>query len=244
MNNEERKFVLVTGTSSGIGKPTAEELLNRGWDVIGIARREVNIHHNNYIHLKCDLSKTKHLETIVNESLKLKLNKKKYQRVALVNNAAGTGELLKIEHLIPEKLMDLYVLNVITPIWLIGFFLKNRPQQSKLRVINISTGAARNAYPGMSAYCGTKAALLMSGKVFASENSLDQNLAIRSYEPGTVNTEMQEKARSQPPDKFPSVNLFKSMKADNALIEPFKVAVDIVEFLEDNSTGYSEKRFG
>jgi benzil reductase ((S)-benzoin forming) len=96
----------------------------------------------------------------------------------------------------------------------------------------------------MAAYCGSKAALLMSGKVFAIENSEDKHLGILSYEPGTVDTEMQKKARSQPEDKFPSVNVFQSIKENNSLAAPEDVAIEIADFLEKNDAGYSQKRFG
>ncbi|MGA8264671.1 MAG: SDR family NAD(P)-dependent oxidoreductase [Ignavibacteriaceae bacterium] len=244
MEINENKFAFVTGTSSGIGKATANELLKLGWKVIGTARRNVDINDKNYVHLKIDLSDINNLENQLAKQLKLKISDKKYDRIALVNNAAGTGELLRFEELDPKKLSELYILNTVTPIWLSGIFFKNKNEKTRLRIIDISTGAAHNAYPGLTPYCGTKAALLISGKILAIENKEDKSLAIRSYEPGTVDTEMQLKVRSEEPEIFPSANVFKSLKANNMLADPNVVAKDIVDFLEDNEPGYSEKRFG
>jgi benzil reductase ((S)-benzoin forming) len=244
MKSEEVKFAFITGTSSGIGLAAANELLKRGWEVIGVARRNSAIHNNNYTHLSIDLTD---IDKILNEIPAIvgnKLGSKRYNRMALINNAAGTGELLKLEQLDPQKLSELYKLNVVLPVWLTGLFYKNKTKDSKLRIIDISSGAARKEFPGMAAYCGSKAALLMSGKVFAMENLEDENLAVMSYEPGTVDTEMQKKARSQPEDKFPSVNVFQSMKENNSLAAPEDVAIEIADFLEKNDSGYSQKRFG
>ena len=36
-----RRLAIVTGTSSGIGEEVARQLLQRKWEVIGIARRAV-----------------------------------------------------------------------------------------------------------------------------------------------------------------------------------------------------------
>ena len=91
MSSNESKFAFVTGTSSGIGKATAEELLSKDWEVIGTARRDANINNKNYEHLNIDLID---LDRIVNEitrNLKSKISDEKYARIALVNNAAGAG---------------------------------------------------------------------------------------------------------------------------------------------------------
>ena len=244
MNNKESKFAFVTGTSSGIGKATANELLSRNWEVIGAARRCANINHKNYKHLNVDLIDLDKSVNEITKNLKSKISNEKYARIALVNNAAGAGELIRLEELDPEKLRDLYTLNVVIPVWLTGLFYKNKSKNSKLRVIDISSGAAHDAYAGMAAYCGTKASLLMSGKVFSAENIEDRNLAILNYEPGTVDTEMQRIARSQRQDEFPSVNMFKAIEAKSDLVDPALVAKEIVNFLENNEPGYGQKRFG
>lgn len=242
MNTNENKFAFVTGTSSGIGKATAEELLKRGWKVVGVSRRDPDLGHKNYKHLNVDLKKIENFDKELSEYLEPVISNKNYNRIALVNNAAGTGEMLRLEELDPLELMDLFKVNLIAPVYLMGLFLKYKPNNTKLRIISLSTGAAHNAYLGMTPYCASKAALLMSVKVFALENSNDKNLAIRSYEPGTVDTEMQLQARSQSPDKFPSVDIFKSIKANNKLVKPGHVAIKIVDFLENNEPGFSEKR--
>jgi benzil reductase ((S)-benzoin forming) len=244
MKPDKIKLAFVTGTSSGIGLATAYELLNRDWEVIGVARRDSDIKNSNYTHFNIDLVDIDNILIEIPTILGNRLSGKRYERVALVNNAADTGEMLRLEQLDPKKLSDIYKLNLVLPVWLTGFFFKNKPKGSRLRIIDISSGAARKEFPGMASYCGSKAALLMSGKVFAIENSEDGSLGIMSYEPGTVDTEMQKKARSQPNDKFPSANMFKSMKENNTLVAPEDVAIEIADFLDNNEAGYSQKRFG
>lgn len=48
--------VLITGTSQGIGKATAELFLRKGFDVIGVDLQESKIEHPNYNHQQCDIS--------------------------------------------------------------------------------------------------------------------------------------------------------------------------------------------
>ena len=45
-------LAVITGTSSGIGKTLALGLLEKNWDVVGIARREGAIVHENYQTMK------------------------------------------------------------------------------------------------------------------------------------------------------------------------------------------------
>lgn len=48
--------VLITGTSQGIGKATAELFLRKGFDVIGVDLQESKIEHPSYNHRQCDIS--------------------------------------------------------------------------------------------------------------------------------------------------------------------------------------------
>lgn len=243
MYHEEGKFAFVSGTSSGLGKAVAEVLLSRGWEVAGAARRECAIKSENYTHLRVDLGDVDAFVPELTKFLKNKICDNKYSRIALVNNAASAGELARLEKLDPNSLNKAYKLNLVAPVWLAGFFYRNKTSGSRLRIMDISSAAAHAALPGLADYCGTKAALSISGKVFAEENRDDKNLAIMSYEPGTVDTEMQASLKNVSPEKFPSYNLFKSIRDKNLLIKPDIVAEDIADFLEGDSYGYSEKRF-
>jgi benzil reductase ((S)-benzoin forming) len=245
MKSPNDKFAFVTGTSSGLGKATAKELLSRDWEVTGASRRSAAINKPGYRHIQIDLSDLNNVLSILEKELKDKLSDKNSTRFALVNNAAGTGETVKLEELNADKLLKLYTVNVITPVWLMGLFYKNCKPEVKLRIINISSGAAYKTYSGLSAYGGTKAALRISGKDFAEEHPDDKRLAVLSFEPGTVDTEMQLTVRSQPEEKFPSVDIFKSLYENKKLVKPEIVAKEIADFLEANDRiGFTEARFG
>jgi hypothetical protein len=68
------------------------------------------------------------------------------------------------------------------------------------------------------------------GMVAAAED--DPDLAILSYGPGTVDTEMQLAARSMPIEAFPSAAMFRQFHAEGRLAAPELPAADIANFLE------------
>ena len=53
--------ILITGTSSGIGKATAEKFLANGYYVDGIDIEPSTINHQRYIHHTCDVGKVEQL---------------------------------------------------------------------------------------------------------------------------------------------------------------------------------------
>lgn len=66
--------VLITGTSQGIGRATAELFLQKGHNVIGIDRQKSSIDNPEYIHYECDirnkekLPKVEEVEILINNA--------------------------------------------------------------------------------------------------------------------------------------------------------------------------------
>lgn len=58
--------VLVTGTSSGVGRASAVKFLDEGYEVYGLDIKEPTIIHKNYHHITCDVSKKEELPRIEN----------------------------------------------------------------------------------------------------------------------------------------------------------------------------------
>jgi NAD(P)-dependent dehydrogenase (short-subunit alcohol dehydrogenase family) len=236
------RLALVTGTSTGIGAAVARELLQRGWHVVGVARRMPPLDSPTYRHLSLDLADVPTASAAIEREFGAVLAECAWDRVGLVNNAAiAPGG--RARSLDAAELLRAFALNTVMPVWLIGFLLKHRPQGVPDRIANLSSGAALHPIPGLVAYCSSKAALRMAGMVIAAED--DDDLAILSYGPGTVDTEMQLAARSAPLDEFPSAPMFRQFHAEGRLVAPEVPAADIAAFLEaDNADRFVETRRG
>jgi benzil reductase ((S)-benzoin forming) len=244
-------LAIVTGTSSGIGEHAARDLLARGWTVIGIARRKAHIDHEAYTHVALDLGDLEGLSETTGARIAPTVRDAQWKRVALVNNAAITGPLGPLEHLTPPELTSVYAVNAIAPIWLMGFVGRNAASDVAVRIVNVSTGAATQGVPGLSAYGSSKAALRLAGMAFAAESASpprDQprrDLAILSYEPGVVDTPMQVHARGTSSDAFPWVEMFHRFRSDGLLVAPHNVTATITNFLDSDPTErFSERRHG
>jgi benzil reductase ((S)-benzoin forming) len=244
------RLAIVTGSSRGIGAAVAARLLDEGWQVAGVARHPAAIDHPRYRHLVCDLANSAALAAAIERDLDAVVSDARWRRVGLVNNAAASGQLGPIETIDPIELLHVAAVNVVAPAWLMAFVLRRVRAGAALRIVNVSSGAAVRAFPGLSEYCGTKAALRMIGMVAAAE--LDSELrttrapddtAILSYEPGVVDTEMQTAARTRPLSANPWGGLFRDFAASGVIVPPTEPAAEIVEFLAgDGHPRFTERR--
>jgi benzil reductase ((S)-benzoin forming) len=133
-----------------------------------------------------------------------------------------------------------------------GFVIRRAQSDVALRIVNVSSGAAVHGFPGLADYCGSKAALRMTGMAAAAEldsalrrTPAPRDTAILSYEPGIVDTDMQLAARSRSPSDYPWGGLFRDFAARGALVPPAAPAAEIVEFLEtDGHPRFAERRLG
>jgi len=205
----------------------ARQLVSQGWQVLGVARRAVRI-DGNYHHLLLDLADAG-AAPVIEDQLAARLAGQPWQRFGVVNNAAAAAAG-RVQKLTAAELARAFTLNVAMPLWLMGLAARLKPADASLRVVNVSSGAAHRAVPGLAAYCASKAALRMAGMVVAAE--LEGDTAICSYEPGVVDTEMQRAARELPLEDFPSATMFRQYHAEGRLKPPEAPARDIVRFLE------------
>ena len=219
------------------------QLLALDWTVIGLARRPAPFDDRGYLHVSIDLSVAESLQRDLAPQLEAILMGLPTPSIfALVNNAGANPALGPIAQLGAAELAATYQINTVAPTWLMGFVSRSCPQDIPLRIVNLTSGAATRPFPGMAAYCGTKAALRITGATLAAElEGQRNNLAVLNFSPGGVATEMTASVSAQPRERFPWVDDFNALAGDMAA--PEDPAREIVEFLEgDDARGYSESR--
>jgi benzil reductase ((S)-benzoin forming) len=106
--------------------------------------------------------------------------------------------------------------------------------KQKVKIVNISSGAATRAIPGWAAYCASKAALdRFSETVQLEEIEKGNTVRIWSVAPGVVYTAMQEKIRSASPTDFSSSATFLDLKKNDELTSPQVAAAKLYRLIVD-----------
>ncbi len=243
------RLACVTGTSTGIGKAVARNLLEEGWTVVGLSRRTAPLEHPAYRHLQVDIGNLGQLKETGERDIAPLLRQAGWRRIALVNNAASAGDSTPVAELDPLHLASAFAVNCIAPVFLMGLVIGNAHPGVPLRIVNLSSGAAVRGMPGMVEYCSSKAGLRLASMCVAEELQSAERpggplpqAAIISYAPGVVDTPMQEEARS--PGRLWN-QLFVDMHAQGQLRPPELPAAEIAAWLSsDPAEPFAERRFG
>ena len=187
---------LITGGSAGLGLALATELAGRGWDLIVDARTGPDLHAAadtlgpRAVALVGDVADPLHRRELAETaagfgSLDL-----------LVNNASSLGPS-PLPPLAGYPLADLeavHRVNVIAPLGLIQLTLPLITAAAGT-IVNISSDAAVEAYPGWGGYGSTKAALDQLTAVLAAElGPAGPGLRIYGFDPGDLRTAMHQRA--------------------------------------------------
>jgi benzil reductase ((S)-benzoin forming) len=219
------KQAIVTGTSRGLGKAIALQLLEQGLNVIGISRNQ-SIEHEKYIHVSADLADSNCVNAL---SLGLNTDAEEYM---LIHNAGMLGEIGYVGKVSEAMIQKGFQLNLITPSILTNQFLKET-QHKKRSVIAITSGASKNAYDGWGMYCSSKAGLDAYFAVVMKEMEIrnDINTRIYSIAPGVIDTSMQEQIRQSDKHSFSNLARFTEFKESNQLESAENVAKKIITFI-------------
>jgi NAD(P)-dependent dehydrogenase (short-subunit alcohol dehydrogenase family) len=111
------------------------------------------------------------------------------------------------------------------------------PAASDRRIVHISSGAARNPYPGWSIYCATKAALDHHARAVVLDNN--RALRVSSVAPGVVDTDMQAEIRGTGLEHFPLREKFDDLKRNGQLSTPADAARKVLDYALSDTFGDS-----
>jgi 3-oxoacyl-[acyl-carrier protein] reductase len=186
--------VIVTGGSRGLGLGIARKLIEAGFCVIVIARKQgeeltaateqVDQSHPGALHFSpFDLTEIEAIPDLVK-----RLRKEHGALYGLVNNAgmSADGVLAMTSTHDIEKVVRL---NTTSPMVLTKYVVRAMMADGGGRIVNISSIVASTGYSGLSVYAATKASLLGFTRSLAREVGR-AGVNVNAVAPGFVATEM------------------------------------------------------
>ena len=191
--SQSRPVAIVTGASRGFGKAVTAALLNRGWAVVGDARRAddlktaaAELDSPQLIALPGDVTDASHRAALVAAATQagpLRL---------LVNNASRLGPSPQpaLADYPDSELWAVYQTNVFAPLALTRATLPALTENGGA-IVNVTSDAAVEAYAGWGGYGSSKAALDQLSAVLAAEAP---PVAVYAFDPGDMRTEMHQAA--------------------------------------------------
>ena len=173
-------MIIVTGASRGLGQAITERLIERGEEVIGLARNTSGLKINA---IECDVSD---YASVKNASKEVKRMKKP---VKAFINAAGVASMNMAVTTDESTVQKLIQTNLVGTIYCCQLFAPIMLRQKQGSFINFSTIAVALALKGESVYAASKAGVESFSRTFAREMA-DFNVRVNCIAPGPVRTDL------------------------------------------------------
>lgn len=191
------KIVLITGASSGIGAATAKEFASASQGHIKLiltARRESRL-----TELAAELTKayapikihTANLDVSDASSLKPFISglPEEFADIdVLVNNAGKALGRETVGEISPDDLAGMMLTNVLGLVNMTQAVIPIFKKKNSGDIVNIGSIAGREAYPGGSVYCASKAAVKSFSGALRKE-LISTGIRVMEVDPGAVETE-------------------------------------------------------
>jgi len=173
-------MIIVTGASRGLGQAITERLIDRGEEVIGLARNTRGLNINA---IECDVSD---YTSVKNASKEVKRMKKP---VKAFINAAGVASMNMAVTTDKSTVQNLIQTNLVGTIYCCQLFAPIMLRQKQGSFIDFSTIAVALALKGESVYAASKAGVESFSRTFAREMA-DFNVRVNCIAPGPIRTDL------------------------------------------------------
>ena len=187
------KYVLVTGSSSGIGYEITSKLLDLGAKVIGIARNhdKSNLENKNYTTYNCDVSVNEQLEMLMKQILK------KHPQINCLISNAGYGDFGPLENFSTLQINNFIATNLTSHLVITKYLLPHFKRNKMGDIIFIGSESGLLGAKNGSLYCAAKFGL----KGFSEALSKDvtgKNIRVSIINPGMVRTNFFQNLNFEP----------------------------------------------
>ena len=183
----EKKVALVTGASSGIGRATALLFAESGYEVVAVGRSEAELGITRdearempgsiRTHL-ADVTETTQVERLISETAQHS------GRIDVLVNASGIIKNGSIEDTTLDEWDKMMQINLRSVFYLMQKCVPHL-EATKGNVVNVSSVTGVRAFPGVLAYCVSKAAVDQLTRCTALELA-PKGIRVNAVNPGVV----------------------------------------------------------
>jgi 3-oxoacyl-[acyl-carrier protein] reductase len=230
MSNLEKKNIIVTGASGGIGNAIIKKLSEAGANILASGTRiekleELKKNFEGLKILKFDISQSDKIEEFIENAT----NELGGSLDGIVNNAGITQDNLAIRMSLDEwqKVINI---NLTSTFLMSKFAIKKMLKNKSGKIVNITSVVGHTGNLGQANYTASKAGIVAMSKSLAIEYA-KKNININCISPGFIQTAMTDKID----DKFKEVIISKIPSA--RLGEPDDIA-NAVLFLSSDQSNY------
>jgi NAD(P)-dependent dehydrogenase (short-subunit alcohol dehydrogenase family) len=176
-----KRTVLITGSSSGIGRATAQLFAARGWNVVATARNPAALaalaEKENVAALSLDVTNEASMAAAVAAAIE------RFDSIDVLVNNAGYGLFGPLEGTTTEQWEAQFRTNVLGTVAMVRHVVPVMRQRGGGTIVNISSMAGRFANPFMSAYHASKYAIEGFSESLRFELKL-HGIRLKLIEPG------------------------------------------------------------
>ncbi|MFH1519773.1 MAG: SDR family oxidoreductase [Candidatus Omnitrophota bacterium] len=225
----EGKVCVITGASGGIGKSVVKKLAGEGAKLILAARREEVLQElketlpdkDKVLCLKCDVTKQKDLENLVNKTLE------KFKRIDILVNGAGVSSQHPFWQQPVEDVEKIIYTNYYSYVMLARLVVNPMKEAGGGQIVNITSGSVMVDPPPRNfiVYTSLKVALRAFAKGLFWEMR-DFGIKITSIFPGVTKTPLtgklkdisEEQGRLMDPEAVADAVLFALTQSKNTCL--------------------------
>ena len=230
MSNLEKKNIIVTGASGGIGNAIIKKLSEAGANILASGTRiekleELKKNFEGLKILKFDISQSDKIEEFIDNAT----NELGGSLDGIVNNAGITQDNLAIRMSLDEwqKVINI---NLTSTFLISKFAIKKMLKNKSGKIVNIASVVGHTGNLGQANYTASKAGIVAMSKSLAIEYA-KKNINVNCISPGFIQTAMTDKID----DKFKEIIISKIPSA--RLGEPDDIA-NAVLFLSSDQSNY------
>lgn len=194
------RVAIITGAGRGIGRATAVELRRRGYALALAARGAAGLDETarlagGALCLPTDVTDAAQVERLARETLA------RYGRIDAVVNNAGLAPVRPIVEMSPQEWRAVVDTNLSAAFYLTRAAWPAFERQGGGVVVNVSSAAARDPFPGFAAYGAAKAGLNLFGLSAAREG---ERVGVRVHTVAPSATETAMFRGLMTPEQFPA----------------------------------------